>query len=101
MGTVIHRSVVVSADLNIAGQLMDIAEGLGLSFSDLSAPKTNGYRYFFIHPCGSKEGWDEQERHSASLSEFIDRLKTAEVEYAAVAFGRDLGGGINVVKILP
>ena len=99
MSEVIHRAIVIQAMLDTAGQLMDIAEGYGLSFSCLSKEKTNGYRFFMIEPCGSKEGWDEEKRYTTAIRQFMETLENAEIEFAPVEFGRDLGRGKNKARI--
>lgn len=68
---------------------MDVAEGLGLSYSAFSNVVTNGYLYFTVWPCGSKDGWSEEETHTAKLKTFAESLKNAGVEFGFCKFGSD------------
>lgn len=55
-------------------------KSIGLNVTEITCEDTNGYRSFFVAPCGSKEGWPEARKHLDNIACAIDIINSFAYE---------------------
>lgn len=77
MGYIRHDAIVVTGHAKGDAEFAAAkAKELGLCVSEIVHGTTNGYVSFFIAPDGSKEGWEESEKHNVARIAWIEWAKT-------------------------
>ena len=94
MGYIRHEAIIVTAfDKEYTQKAKDFAKKLGLHTTNI-VETINGYSSFLIAPDGSKEGWEESDKHERARKEFCEwsdnqYRESVYLDYAYISFGGD------------
>ncbi len=79
-------------------------KAIGLQITDTTFEATNGYKSFFVTPCGSKAGWPEARSHLDNIACALDIINSFAcedgsncIEFHVAVYG-DHGGVSNMNK---
>lgn len=92
MGTIYHNAIIVTGwDLDDRIERAHAeAKRLGMRVSEIVWGTTNGYQTFMVAPDGSKEWWEESDRHDGLREQFrayLDAMEPYPLDWVEVRYG--------------
>ncbi len=99
MGYIRHHAIIVtgySPEADLGGNIEHAQIAAEVVFGEkfpIQRSTTNGYASIFIHPDGSKEGWQTSDNGNKNRKQFLEWLEKQPAEYAwvEVEYGGDGG----------
>ena len=89
MSFVLHRSIIVTSwsEKHIKDARISAITTFGDRVSEIVKSPINAYLSFFIAPCGSKEGWDDQLGDRENRRFYLENIDCEYLEWVEVEYG--------------